>query len=110
MPLTSVLRCFLPTASQPLRPPPLGECQPELSRVPLLKGDDAPLVIGIASGPVTRGEDAGLIVLGDHLVLLGGLIPAPDHFRHIDFGRPAVHQPIKIHVGMQGVARREQLL
>ena len=74
----------------------------------MVKSHHAPLVLGVAAGPIALRQNAGLVVLGDDLVLFRRLVPAPNHLLDIHLGCLAVDEPIQIHIRVQRAARREQ--
>src|SRR5580698_9545622 len=79
---------------------------PKLCQVPLLERHHPAFMLRIAAWLIPFGQDAGLIVLRDDLVLFGRLVPAPNHPLHVDFRGLAVDQPVQIHVGVHGATRR----
>src|SRR5664279_4915477 len=75
---------------------------PKLRQVPLLKRHDPTLMLGVTARLIMLRQDPRLVVLRDLLVLLRGLIPAPDHSLDVGLRRIAVDQPIKVHIGTHG--------
>src|SRR3984957_12199647 len=81
---------------------------PILCQVPLLERHHSALMFRVAAWLITLGQDTGLIVLGDYLVLLRGLVPAPNHPLDVDLRSLAVDQPVQIHIRVHGAPWREQ--
>jgi len=80
---------------------------PKLGQVPLLKRHNPALVLRVAAGLIMLGQNSGLIVLRDHLVLFRRLVPAPNHSLDVDFRGIAVDEPIEIDVREHRATRSE---
>src|SRR6202522_301333 len=106
---------LMPSKSSPgIAAPDLSQCSASservtiLCQVPLLKSHHPALMFRIAARLIVLGQDTGLIVLRDYLVLFRGLVPTPNHPLDVDLLRIAVDQPVQIHVRVHGATRREQ--